>query len=258
MKKRNNDAADARTYPMNTESRCLLNGKVHCATCGSRLIVATNGKYIYENGEKLRKLRYMCYGKSRKRTDCQGQTGYTANRLDSTVDGVIRHIFENMRSIPKSEVVTSGLKALQQERESRYKVAQRNYTKAASDLAELKAEVLNAIRGESKFTPELLNELIATTEKGLAEFEAARDTAKQELDECKHRIEDMRAKYDEVISWTELYDAADLAAKKMIIANLVNRIEVGTDYEIHISLNVDLAHFNIQLDICSYEQKETA
>gem|GEM_PF-1838619 len=62
--------------------------------------------------------------------------------------------------------------------------------------------------------------------------------------------------YDEVISWTELYDAVDLAAKKMIIANLINRIEVGTDYQIHIDLNIDIAHFNIELDICTYAQKK--
>jgi len=258
MKKRNSDAADKRTYPMNTESRCLLNGKVYCADCGSRLIVATNGRYIYENGEKLKKLRYMCYGKSRKQTDCQGQTGYAASRLDGVVDGVIRHIFENMRSIPKSEVVTAGLKALQEEQESRYKTAQRDYAKTAADLAELKAEVLKTIRGESKFTPELLNELITQTEKSLAEIETVRDTAKQELDGCKHRIEEMQVRYDEVISWTELYDAADLSAKKMIVANLINRIEVGTDYEIHIDLNIDLAHYNIQIDFCTHGERETA
>ena len=88
---------------------------------------------------------------------------------------------------------------------------------------------MKAIRGQSRFTPELLNELIVETEKGLAEIEAVRDTAKRELDGCMYRIEEIQAQYDEVISWTELYDAADLPAKKMIIANLINRIEVGMD-----------------------------
>ena len=56
MKKRNIEAADKRTVPMNTDSRCLLNGKVYCATCGSRLVVSTNGKYIFdEDGNKMKK-----------------------------------------------------------------------------------------------------------------------------------------------------------------------------------------------------------
>ena len=251
MEKRRTDAADSRTYPMNVNSRCLLNGKVYCADCGSRLVVATNGRYIYENGVRLKRLRYICYGKTRKQTDCHGQTGYAANRLDDAVDGVIRHIFKCMQSIPKSEVVNSGLVVLQQEQESRYKAIQREYAKMADNLSQLKSEVLKAIRGESKFTPELLNELIAESEKALAETLAARDKAKQELDSYKNRLSEMQAKYDEVISWTQLYDAADLAAKKMIVANLINRIVVGTDYDIHIDFNIDLKHFNIQLDCCA-------
>jgi len=249
LKKRSADAADERTYPMHTESRCLLNGKVYCAFCGSRLVVATNGRYTEENSVKVKRLRYMCYGKTRKQTDCQGQAGYSAKRLDGLVDGVIRHIFNSMKSISKSEVVNSGFSALQREHESRYKAAQREYTKAVADLAELKSEVLKAIRGQSKFTPDLLNALIAEAEKELSGIEAVRDTAKRELDGCKHRMEEIQAQYDEVISWTELYDAADLTAKKMIVANLINRIEVGTDYDIHIDFNIDLSQFNIDCNI---------
>lgn len=44
----------------------------------------------------------------------------------------------------------------------------------------------------------------------------------------------------------------------MIVANLINRIEIGTDYDIHIDFNIDLTDFNIQLDFCSCEQRETA
>jgi len=258
MEKRNADAADARTYPMNTESRCLLNGKIYCADCGSRLIVSANGRFVIDNGIKQKRLRYMCYGKSKKLTDCKGQTGYSVKRLDDLVDGVIRHIFGRMQSIPKSEVINSGYLVLQQEQETIYKAAQREYARTAGDIVELKAEVLKSIRGESKFSPELLNELITQAERGLAEIENVKDSAKRELEEHKNRMIELQAQYDEVISWTELYDAADLSAKKMIIANLVNRIDVDTDYQIHIDFNIDLSHFDIQFDFCTYGQSKTA
>ena len=35
----------------------------------------------------------------------------------------------------------------------------------------------------------------------------------------------------------------------MIVANLINRIEVGTDYELHIDFNIDLSQFKIQCDL---------
>jgi len=255
MDKRRVEGEAKRTYPMNTESRCLLNGKLYCAHCGSRLHVAT-GKFI--KGQKQRQLFYICYGKAKKRTECTGKSMYAHYRVDNMVDGVIRRIFASMRSISKSEVVNSGVMALQREQESLYKAAQRRHTKAAADLAELKAEVLKAIRGQSKFTPELLNDLITEAENELTEITAAMNTAKQTLDGCKYRVEEMQAKYDEVISWAELYDAADFSAKKMIIANLIDRIEVGDGLKIHIDFNIDLSQFNIALDDCTFGQKKTA
>lgn len=255
MKTRVSDAADNRSYPMNSESRCLLNGKVYCADCGSRLIVATNGRYTEENGVKVKRLRYMCYGKSRKQTNCQGQTGYSAKRLDNVVDGIIWHIFASMKSIPKNEVVHSGMAAMQKEYESRYKTAQRDLKKAVGDVTELKGEVLKAIRGESKFSPELLNELISQAEQEVTTSETACAGVKRELDGLKYQVENFRAQYDEVISWTELYGAADFPAKKMIIANLINRIEVGTDYELHIDFNIDLSQFKIKYDFCTQKTR---
>ena len=107
------------------ESRCLLNGKLYCAHCGYRLHVATGKYFVEENGIKLRELRYICYGRSRKRTECDGQSTYAAKWVDEAVDSVIRYIFDSMRNIPKNEVINSGLTALKQEKESIYKTVQR-------------------------------------------------------------------------------------------------------------------------------------
>ena len=253
--KRRTEFDGKRTYPMNTESRCLLNGKLYCAHCGSRLHVAT-GKFVKR--EQQRQLFYICYGKSRKIKDCDGKSTYSHKRIDNMVDNVIRYVFDHMRSIAKSEVIDSGLTALQEEKESIYRVAQRDYTRATADLAELKAEVIKSIRGESKFTPELLNEIIAEAESKLADVDTIRIYAKQELESCKSRISEMQVKYDEVISWTELYDAVDLPAKKMIVANLINHIDVGAGYKLHIDFNIDLSHFKISFDEFVFEQSKTA
>ena len=123
--------------------------------------------------------------------------------------------------------------------------------KATDDLAELKSEVLKAIRGQSKFDSDLLNSLIAEAEQEITVLLNIRDEAKRELDGLKYQAIELQTQYDEVMSWTELYDSVDLTAKKMIIANLINRIEVGTDYEIHIDFNIDLSQFKIECDCCA-------
>ena len=57
--------------------------------------------------------------------------------------------------------------------------------------------------------------------------------------------EEIQAQYDEVVSWAELYDSAEHKAKKMIIANLINRIEISRGYRIDIDFNIELEHFGI-------------
>jgi len=258
MEKRNSDATDARTFPMNTKSRLLLVGKAYCADCGSRLIIHTTDRFTIVDGIKVRNLRYTCYGKYSKRTNCQGQTGYSANRLDNLVDGVIHFLFDRMQNIQKSEFVDSSLKVMKREQEARYTAVQREYNKKVSELSELKAEVLKSLRGESKFNQELLSDLISQSESELTKIEDVRNTIKRELDNCDDRIVKMQEQFDDVISWTELYDAADMAAKKMIVARLINRIEVGVNYQLHIDLNIDIQHFNIEHDFCSFGHEETA
>jgi len=56
----------------------------------------------------------------------------------------------------------------------------------------------------------------------------------------------------------ELYDTVEFPAKKMIVASLVNLIEVGAEFQIHIDLNIDLEHYNIQLDYCTFKHGKTA
>jgi hypothetical protein len=44
----------------------------------------------------------------------------------------------------------------------------------------------------------------------------------------------------------------------MIVANLINYIEVSADYELHIDLNIDLAAFGIHLDFCTFGKEKAA
>ena len=105
---RANSAEQERRVPLNTRGRSLLAGNVFCGHCGSRLVLTTNGKAYpcKEDAHRIvKRVRYICYGKTRKQTECDGQTGYTAHILDGIIDKVVRQIFERMKAIPKSEIV---------------------------------------------------------------------------------------------------------------------------------------------------------
>lgn len=79
------------TMPRNTRGQSLLSGNVFCGHCGGRLTLTTNGTTrINAAGEKVgrKRIRYVCYNKTRKRSNCDGQTGYTMHILDKMVTDI--------------------------------------------------------------------------------------------------------------------------------------------------------------------------
>ncbi len=52
------------------------------------------------------KIRYVCYNKTRHPVECDGQTGYTAKKLDAMVDEIIIRVFSQIKDIPTDELLS--------------------------------------------------------------------------------------------------------------------------------------------------------
>ena len=249
---RANSAEQERHIPLNTRGNSLLAGNVYCGHCGARLSLTTNGKAYpckEDPNRMVKRVRYVCYGKTRKQTDCDGQTGYTAHILDGIIDKLVRQIFERMKAIPKSDIVNIRYREKMEERKSLLHSVRAEYAKAAADLETLKGEVIKTIRGESTFSKELLSSLIAEAEAKCQELQESMKTAQAAYDEGKTVLASLNAQYDDIISWAEMYDTASVEAKKMIVSCLIKRVEVYRDYKLHIDFNIDFEQFTGGLDI---------
>lgn len=249
---RANSAEQERHIPLNTRGNSLLAGNVYCGHCGSRLSLTTNGKAYPckdDPNRVVKRVRYICYGKTRKQTDCDGQTGYTAHILDGIIDKLVRQIFERMKAIPKSDIVNIRYREKMEERKSLLHSVRAEYAKAAADLETLKGEVIKTIRGESTFSKELLSSLIAEAEAKCQELQENMEKAQAAYDEGKTVLASLNAQYDDIISWAEMYDTASMEAKKMIVNCLIKRVDVYRDYKLHIDFNIDFEQFCGGLDI---------
>ena len=249
---RANAAEQERRIPLNTRGNSLLAGNVFCGHCGSRLALTTNGKaYPCKDDPNriVKRVRYVCYGKTRKQTECDGQTGYTAHILDGIIDKVVRQIFERMRAIPKSESVNVRYREKMNERKNLLAAVRADYAKAAAELDTLKAEVIKSIHGESAFSKELLASLITEAEAKCGELKKAFEQAQADYDGGQAMLQSLNAQYDDIISWAELYDTASIEARKMIVSCLISRVEVYRDYKLHIDFNIDLEQFSVGLEI---------
>lgn len=238
--------ADNHSIPLNLKGKSLLSGNIYCGHCGSKLTLTTSGKYRKRKDGSVSKtirIRYACYGKSRKQTECDGQSGYTVKKLDSIIDKIVRDIFSKMKNIPKTEIINSKFKEEQNRQNERLAVLKKEYSQESDNLSTLKAEVVRAIRGESKFSQETLAELIADSESKCKKLISLISSSEKEINEGENIINELTETYSTLISWADLYDAADFEVKKMVVNCLIRRVDVFRDYKLKIEFNFDLQQF---------------
>lgn len=99
--------------PLNIHGKSLLAGNAYCGHCGAKLELTSSRKWRKMADGSLDdtlRIRYTCYGKLRKQTNCTGQTGYTVHILDEIIDKAVRQIFSKMRVSPKSASLQNAMK----------------------------------------------------------------------------------------------------------------------------------------------------
>lgn len=105
FRQRNEQKANQPRVPINMRGNSLLNGNVFCGHCGARLNLTTRQRVRrHADGTPVtsRRISYICYGKSRKLTKCDGQTTYVQANLDKMVDTVVKNIFRQMKGVSKA------------------------------------------------------------------------------------------------------------------------------------------------------------
>ena len=75
-------------------------------------------------------------------------------------------------------------------------------------------------------------------------------TEKGELDveSSKTLIKDLNDQYNEIISWSRLYDSAPIEAKKMIVNSMIKRVDVYRNYDLNIELNMNIRQFFLGME----------
>ena len=245
---RSNRAAQESEYrvPLNIHGQSLLSGNAYCGHCGAKLTLTSSRKWRKLSDGTLDdtlRVRYTCYGKLRKQTGCTGQTGYTVHILDEIIDKSVRQIFSKMRGIPKEQIITRRYEREVVERKNYLQTIQVERDKAQKDLISLKAEILACIKGESVLPKETLAEMITAQEEKLRELDVLYESSYAETEKTAELMDSVSKLYEELISFSDLYDSASFEAKKMIVNQLIRRVEVYRGYQLNITFNFDLTPY---------------
>jgi len=239
---------ETRSVPLNTRGKSLLAGNVFCGHCGARLSVTTNGRSGQYSGLRM---RYVCQTKTRTHENCNGQTGYTTHILDEMIHDLVHAVFQKVGGFSQSEAIQRAYKKQLDEKNARVRRLHRELAKTDKDLKNLRNEIMKALDGSSAFTTELLSGMIQEQEGKRAEQQAALNAAQSEVEENGAILRDMERQYNQFVEWAYVYDTASMEAKKMIVTQLFDRIEVYRDYKLKVRFTISVEQFMKGLEAVS-------
>lgn len=238
-----------RSEPLHTKGRTLLAGNVFCGHCGARLCLTTNGKgRPREDGTDSIRIRYCCQTRTRTHGDCDGQTGYTARKLDGVIEALMRDIFSRVQRLTREEVLDACYRTQLQERQGVAKKIRSDYNKAENDLQYLKTEIVKAITGSSDFSPAVLNRAILEQEQKCNELRMALNDAEQAIHDVSLQGVGMDSQYDSLLEWANAFDLASPSAKKVIVSRIIERVDVYRDYRLVIKFRLGIDQFLTSID----------
>ena len=124
-----------------------------------------------------------------------------------------------------------------------YRQAVKDYEKAQKQVNALEEEAVKALTGESQLDLKVVNAMLLKHREKL-------EAAQQEMEQTRNRMEQeeqnkkaTKAQVDELRTWGEIYDGAKDEIRHMIIARLVERIDVEEGNKITIKYRVSFEQF---------------
>ena len=239
-----------RQIAMTTKSKSLLSGIMFCANCGGRFTsnvfhdTYSSSDGTCRTGEYL---RYICYHKSRNLCQCDGQSTYTAKKVDKIVCSAIMDIFNRARATDEIALQKMYNKKFDscKAMETKLNMELEKYT---AQLDTMNAEIADSLTGNSVYSPEQLSVAITLINQKIDKTKLQLETVRDEKLNNKTFMEKFRKIYENLTGWANEFEFASIERKKMIISQLTSRIEISRGYKVNIVLNMDYEKFCGELD----------
>ena len=241
---RSNDNRDRSNMPLRTDAGGLLTGIIYCAACGQRMCInhCRSGKRGPEN-QVYQWDVYRCYRKVNSMKSCSGQSTYRAEQTEKAVVEIVREFFSRVKRLPEGKQLQAAIKREQAVQQKALRDAQAAVERAAKAVAALEEEAVKALTGESQLDLGIVNQLMPRKKAELEAASAEYDRVKKVYEDEGQRLLEKQSQLQELHRWADIFDRATRQAQHMIIAGLVERVEVGNGYNIQVKLRISATQF---------------
>ncbi len=233
-------------YPQQTKSDNLLSGFVYCAHCGNKLAYypnVTRRKLADGTLREYRRNMYRCYRKSNSPTSCSGVNVYNADVVIDAVVKVVQEFFTRIKATPSEELLNASFQRNLSIHQVAFKQAEADFQQAHKEITALEEQTIKALTGENSIDVSIINSMMPKYREKL-------DTAQRRMEEAKASMkkeeETNRTAVTQVsnlIEWADMFEEANKETRHMILARLIERVEVGAGYKVTVKFKITYEQF---------------
>lgn len=219
----------------------LLSGILYCGHCHKKLV----GSYCVRNRKNHTYFRpiYRCYNGAIDARECDGQTVYSARIIEDEIDRVVHQYFESVKSTVDSIWKEQARRQKESSTLSMIKRCEGELKQLQAKREAIEKEIINCLMGESKLTADVLNPMLNDIRDRITTMEKVIADLQKQKDNEENHIKFLSSQYQSIMEWADTYDFMQRDEKKMVLAHLIERIEVRRDYYLSVTFYVALEDF---------------
>ena len=232
--------------PMRTDTRCLLSGVLYCAECGSKMCYAhnvTRKKLADGTIREYVREQYRCYRKVSSRHTCTGQSSYNMELIDPAVEAEVRKFLTHLGETPKEKLLGIASARSVEVCKVACNQAEKDVERIQQQVAALEQEAVKALTGESQLDLKIVNSMLVKHRARLEDAQHALTDAQAKMASESQNAKETKKQVNELLSWADCFDKANNATKHMIMARLIERVEISSGYKVHIKFRISMAQF---------------
>lgn len=219
----------------------LLSGILYCGHCHKKLV----GSYCVRNRKNHTYFRpiYRCYNGAIDARECDGQTVYSARIIEDEIDRVVHQYFESVKSTVDSIWKEQARRQKESSTLSMIKRCEGELKQLQAKREAIEKEIINCLMGESKLTADVLNPMLNDIRDRITTMEKVIADLQKQKDNEEDHVKFLSSQYQSIMEWADTYDLMQRDEKKMVLAHLIERIEVRRDYYLSVTFYVALEDF---------------
>ena len=155
----------------------------------------------------------------------------------------IRRILSIIKAKPEGALLEKAKEQHSGVYEVAYRQAEKEFFEAHKQMAALEEQAMKFLTGENQVDISIVNAMMPKYKEKLEAAQKRMEETKIKMEAEKEAAAGAKQEVENLLSWAEAFDDANAETKHMIIARLVERIEINHDYEVEIKFRISVEQY---------------